>query len=57
MTNEQRKREFPNDKRTIVTREDLTTYKTWESENLMRVHKWQASEVRIAQDIRVNPRG
>jgi len=47
-----RKIEFPNDKRIAVLRKDLTKYKTWESENLIKVHKWTASEVRVHQAVR-----
>ena len=47
-----RKIEFPNDKKIMVLRKDLTKYKTWESENLINVHLWTASEVRVHQAVR-----
>jgi len=47
-----RKIEFPNDKRITVLRKDLTKYKTWESEHLIKVHLWTASEVKVHQSVR-----
>jgi hypothetical protein len=47
-----RKIEFPNDKRITVLRKNLTKYTTWESENLIKVHKWSASAVRVHQAVR-----
>jgi len=47
-----RKIEFPNDKRITVLRKNLTKYKTWESYNLIKVHKWTASEVRVHQAVK-----
>ncbi|MDG1315545.1 MAG: hypothetical protein P8P29_08500 [Flavobacteriaceae bacterium] len=44
-----REKNFPNDKRVIVLRKDLTKYKTWESQNLIKVHNWTPSEVRVHQ--------
>ena len=41
--------EFKDDRRVTVVRADGTTYKTWESENLILWHKWTSVEVRVMQ--------
>ena len=47
-----KKKDFPNDKKIMVLRKDLTKYKAWESEILIKFHKWTASEVRVHQLVR-----
>jgi hypothetical protein len=42
------------DKKVTVLRKDLTKYKTWESNHLIKVHKWTASEVRVHQAVRAS---
>ncbi|MGI9296070.1 MAG: hypothetical protein ACR2PS_18960 [Pseudomonadales bacterium] len=44
-----RKRLFPRDKRVEVIRPDGSTYKTWASDQLRRVHGWTAVEIQISQ--------
>tara|TARA_R110000868_G_C10645962_1_gene744536 strand:+ start:131 stop:307 length:177 start_codon:yes stop_codon:yes gene_type:complete len=44
-----RKERFPNDKQVTVIRKDLSEYKAWQSDSLMRTHGWSEQEVRIQQ--------
>ena len=44
-----RKKRFPDDMRVTVIRADLTTYKQWESVNLLMVHKFNGPEIRVLQ--------
>ncbi len=42
-------KDFPNDKRVIVLRKDMTKYTAWESQHLITYHNWTPSEVRAHQ--------
>ena len=42
-------KDFPNDKRVIVLRKDMTKYTAWESHILITYHNWTPSEVRVQQ--------
>jgi len=44
-------KEYPNDRRVNVIRANGSTYRTWESTNLLTVHGWTPSEIRVMQNL------